>query len=138
MIIGAICTSFKVELLTGIHIFGTDIIKLALYSSSATLGPTTTAYTTSGEVTGTNYSAGGATLTAIAPTSSGTTAILDFNDLTFSNVTLTARGAMIYNSSKANRAIAILDFGSDRIKTAADFVIRMPVANATDAIIRIN
>ena len=138
MIIGAICTSFKVEVLTGVHIFGTDTIKLALYSSSASLGPTTTAYTTTGEVTGTNYSAGGSTLTAIAPTSSGTTAILDFNDLTFSNVTLTARGAMIYNSSKANRAIAILDFGSDRVKAAADFIIRMPVANATDAVIRID
>ncbi len=134
------CTSFKVELLEGIHNFsaaGGDTFKLALYTASANLGAETTAYTTAGEVTGTNYVAGGEVLTNVQPTSSGTTAFVSFDPLTFSNVTLTARGALIYNASKANRAVCVLNFGIDVTKTAANLVIVFPPASAADAILRI-
>jgi hypothetical protein len=131
------CTSVKVELLQGTHDFDSDTFKLALYSSSASLGPETTAYTSTGEVTGTGYTAGGAALTAAAPTSDGTVAIGDFDDLTFSTVTLDARGALIYNSTQANKAVLVLDFGTDRSKTAEDFVITFPSADRNNAIIRI-
>lgn len=142
----AMCTSFKVEILNGIHAFGTtvarantnaDSMKIALFTSSASLGATTTAYSTSNEVSGTGYSAGGNTLTAVAPTSSGTTAFLDFNDTTWSSATITARGALIYNSTQSNKAIAVLDFGADKTSTAGDFTIVFPTADASSAIIRI-
>lgn len=137
----ALCTSFKVELLQGIHNFTTstgDVFKLALYSSAATLDATTTAYTASNEVgnSGT-YSAGGGTLTNVTPTSSGTTAFTDFADLSFTSATINARGALIYNSTDANRAVAVLDFGGDKISTAGTFTIQFPAATASDAIIRI-
>lgn len=134
------CTSFKTELLQAVHNFsvvGGDTFKLALYTASANLGAGTTVYTTSGEVTGTNYTAGGAVLTKIQPTSSGTTAFVSFNPLTFSNVTLTTRGALIYNASKANKAVCVLNFGIDVTKTAANLVIVFPPASAADAILRI-
>lgn len=141
-------TSAKLELLKGLHAFGTSVVraattpdtfKLALYTDSATLDATTTAYTATGEVSssGTNYTAGGNTLVTIAPSTSGTTALLDFNDLTFSSVTLTARGAMIYNSTQSNRAVAILDFGADKSATSGDFTIIFPAADASNAIIRV-
>lgn len=133
-------TSFKQELLTAIHDFTAstgDTFKIALYTSSANLGPTTTTYTTSGEVVGSGYSAGGETLSQVTPTTSGTTAYLDFADVTWSSATITARGALIYNSSKSNRSVLVLDFGFDRVKSGADFTIQFPSANATDAIIRI-
>jgi hypothetical protein len=142
-------TSFKVEILNGIHAFGSavirataapDVFKLALYTSSATLGAATTAYTTSDEVSssGTNYTAGGLTLTiSQVPTSTGTTAFLDFDDLTFPSATLTARGALIYNATQSNKAVAVLDFGSDKTSTAGNFTIQFPTPNSTSAILRI-
>ena len=147
----AMCTSFKVEILDGIHAFGSAVIraseapdtfKLALYTSSATLGATTTAYTTtlSDEVSssGTNYPQGGLTLTVSqAPTSTGTTAWLDFSDLTFPSATLTARGALIYNFTQGNKAVAVLDFGGDKTSTAGNFTIQFPTADSTSAILRI-
>ena len=143
----AMCTSFKVELLNGIHAFSTtvargntnaDSFKLALYTSSASLGAGTTAYTTSGEASGTGYTAAGAALTAVAPTSSGTTAFLDFNDLTFSTATITARGALIYNSTQGNKSIAVLDFGADKTVSNDTFQIIFPTADANSAIVRIS
>jgi len=143
----AMATSFKVEILNGIHAFGTTVVragttadtfKIALYTSSATLGATTTAYSSTNEVTGTNYTAGGNTLTvSTTPTSSGTTALLDFSDTTWSAATITARGALIYNSTQSNKAVAVLDFGSDKTSTAGDFTIVFPTADASNAIIRI-
>ena len=137
----ALCTSFKVELLQGIHDFTAstgDAFKLALYSSSATLDATTTAYSSSNEVADSGtYAAGGGTLTNITPTSSGTTAFTDFADLSFTSATITARGALIYNSTDSNRAVAVLDFGGDKISTTGTFTIQFPVADASNAIIRI-
>jgi VCBS repeat-containing protein len=136
----ALCTSFKVELMTGTHNFTTstgNTFKLALYTSAATLGATTTAYSATNEASGTNYTAGGSSLTNVTPTSSGTTAFTDFADLTFSNVTITANGALIYNSSASNKAVAVLAFGADKTATAGNFTIVFPTADATDAIIRI-
>ena len=136
----AVAVSFKVELLTGLHDFTTttgDVFKMALYTSSATLNSSTTEYSATNEVSGTGYSAGGNTLTNVTPTSSGTTAFVDFADTTWSAATITARGALIYNSSNANKAVCVLDFGSDKTSTAGDFTIEFPTADASDAIIRI-
>lgn len=136
----AMCTSFKVELLTATHNFTNttgDVFKIALYTSSATLGATTTAYSSTNEVTGTGYTAGGNTLTNVTPTSSGTTAYTDFADTTWTTATITANGALIYNSSKSNKAVAVLAFGSDKTSTAGDFTIQFPVADASNAIIRL-
>jgi hypothetical protein len=140
-------TSFKVEILNGIHAFGTtvtrgattpDTFKIALYTSSATLDATTTVYSTTNEVaTGGNYTAGGNTLTTVAPTSSGTTAFLDFNDTTWSSSTITANGALIYNSTQSNKAVAVLAFGSDKSSSGGNFTIQFPVADASNAILRI-
>lgn len=132
-----VCTSFKVQLLSGIHDFSSNTIKLALFQSTADLGASTTVYSSTGESSGTGYTAGGANLTVIDPVSTGTTAIVDFSDLTFSTVSLTARGALVYNSTKGNKAICVLDFGSDRIRVAADLVVTFPSADAVNAIIRI-
>jgi hypothetical protein len=136
-----LCTSFKVELLAGTHNFTTgtgDTFKLALYDNSAAFTAATTAYTVTNEVSGTGYSAGGGTLTNVTPTSSGTTAFIDFADLTFSTATITARGALIYNSSAAgNPAVCILDFGADKTSTAGDFTIVFPTADTSNAIVRI-
>lgn len=145
----AMVTSFKVEILDGIHNFGVgvvrastaaDVFKLALYTSSATLDASTTAYTTSNEVSssGTNYTAGGLTLTiSQVPTSTGTTAFLDFDDLTFPSATLTANGALIYNATQSNKAVAVLAFGGDKTSTAGNFTIQFPSATSTTAILRI-
>ena len=130
-------SSFKSEVLGGIHDLDTDVIKIALYTSSATLSAATTVYTTSNEVVGTAYVAGGNTLTSPVISLDGTTGICDFADSTWAAATITARGALIYNSSKADRAIAILDFGSDKISTAGDFTVIMPAAAAATAIVRI-
>ena len=134
------CTSFKKELLFGVHDFanGADTFNIALYTSSATLGATTTAYTATNEVSGTGYTAGGETLTNVTPSSSGTTAFTDFADVTWTNATITARGALIYNDTEAgDPAVVVLDFGSDKTSTAGDFVIQFPTADASNAIIRI-
>jgi len=130
-------TSFKVELFGGIQDLDTDTIKIALFTSAATLNAATTAYSTTNEVVGTGYVAGGNTLAGATISSSGTTAFVDFSDTTWTSATITARGALIYNSSKANRAIAVLDFGSDKTSTAGDFTVQMPVADASNALIRI-
>lgn len=137
-ITSAVCNSFKQELLGGIHDLDTDVIKLALYTSAATLGATTTAYTTSNEVVGAGYTAGGNTLSGAAISLDGSVAIIDFSDTTWSNATITARGALIYNSSKSNRAIATIDFGGDKISTSGDFTVVFPAATGTNAIVRIN
>jgi hypothetical protein len=135
------CTSFKKELLEAVHNFknsGGSTFKIALYTNSASFDATTTAYTTSNEVTGTGYSAGGNTLTRVDPTSSGSTAFTDFADTTWSSSTITARGAMIYNdSASGNPAVVILDFGSDKTSTNGDFTVVFPTADASNAIIRI-
>lgn len=144
----AMATSFKVEILNGVHAFGTtvtrgstaaDTFKIALYTSSASLDSTTTAYTTSNEVASTgNYSAGGNTLSVSqVPTSTSTTAWLDFADTTWSSATITANGALIYNSSQSNKAVAVLAFGGDKTSTNGDFTIVFPTADSSNAIIRI-
>jgi len=133
----ALCSSFKSELLGGTHDLDTDVIKIALFTSSATLGASTTAYSTTNEVSGTGYTAGGNTLASAAISLDGTTAIVDFADTTWSSATITANGALIYNSSKADRAIAVLAFGGDKTSTNGDFTIQFPTADASNAIIRI-
>ena len=136
-----LCTSFKQEVLQGIHDFTAstgDVFKLALYTSAASLDASTTTYTTANEVYGTGYTAGGATMTNVTPTTSGTTAYVDFDDVTFSSATITAAGALIYNSSDGDRAVAVLDFGGDKTSTNGDFTIQFPTADASNAIIRIN
>jgi hypothetical protein len=137
----AMCTSFKTELMTATHNFtnpGGNTFKIALYTSTATLDATTTAYTTSNEVASTgNYTAGGNTLSAVTPTSSGTTAFTDFADTTWANATITANGALIYNSSSSNKAVCVLAFGGDKTSTNGDFTIVFPAADASNAIIRI-
>lgn len=139
------CTSFKDELLEGVHDFrssGGDTFKLAMYTNSASFTAATTAYTATNEVAASgSYTAGGGTLTNIAPTTSGTTAFTDFADLTFTTATITARGALIYNTTPAhtytNPTVVVLDFGSDKTSTAGDFSIVFPTADASNAIIRI-
>ena len=143
------CTSFKKELLEGVHNFknsGGDTFKLALFaegsggksSTTATLGATTTALVTTGEVASSGtYATGGGTLTRVDPTTSGTTAFTDFADLSFTTATITAMGALIYNSSDSNKAVAVLDFTSNKTSTAGTFTIQFPTADASNAIIRI-
>ena len=134
------CTSFKKELMEAVHNFknsGGNDFKLALYTSSASLGAGTTAYTTSNEASGTNYSAKGASLTRVDPTTSSTTAFTDFADLTFSTATVTARGCMIYNDTNSDKSVATIDFGGDKTSTAGDFTIVFPAKAASTAIIRI-
>ena len=137
----AMCTSFKKEVLEAKHNFlasGGNSFKLALYTSSATLGAATTAYSSTNETSGTNYSAGGSALTNVNPSSSGTTGFTDFADLTFSNVTVTANGALIYNdTASGDPAVCSLAFGGDKTSTAGDFTIQFPTADASNAIIRI-
>ena len=116
---------------------GADSIKLALYTSSATLGAGTTVYVTTGQSSGTNYSAGGLALTNVTPALSGSTAVCDFADEVFSNVTVTARGCLIYNSTNSNKALCAIDFGGDKTSTAGDFTVVFPSATATGAIIRL-
>ncbi len=139
------CSSFKQELLEGAHNFknsGGDTFKLAMYTNSASFNAATTAYTTSNEVSGSGYSAGGGTLTRVDPSLSGTTALTDFADLTFTSATVTARGALIYNTTTGSGSgttdtVVVLDFGSDKTSTAGDFTIQFPAADASNAIIRI-
>jgi len=144
----AMTTSFKVELLQGVHNFflGTGggsantgaTFNIALYTSSATLNATTTVFTTTNEASGTGYASGGKSLTNVTPTNpSGTTAITDFGDKTWGTSTITARGALIYNSTQSNKSVAVLDFGSDKSSSAGDFTIQFPTADASNAIIRI-
>jgi len=144
----AMCTSFKTELMTATHNFATggNAFKLALYAiggggkagTTATLGAASTVYVTTGEIANSgSYTAAGGTLTKVAPTSTGTTAFTDFGDLSFTTATITARGALIFNSTNANKAVAVLDFGSNKTSTSGTFTIQFPAADATNAIIRI-
>ena len=141
----AFCTSFKQQLLEGVHDFrssGGDTFKLALYTNSASFTAATTAYTSTNEVGNSgSYSAGGGTLTNVNPTTSSTTAFVDFADLSFTSATITARGALIYNSTPAhtytNPTCVVLDFGSDKTSTSGTFTIQFPAADASNAIIRI-
>jgi hypothetical protein len=137
----SLCTSFKVDLLAGIMDFtsGTgDTFKMALYTSSATLGPTTTAYSTTNEISGAGYTAGGNTLTVSqSPTSGGTTAFISFSNTTWNSASFTCRGALIYNSSQSNKAVAVFDFGSDKTVVGGSFTVSFPTADATSAVIRI-
>jgi len=142
-ITSAICTSFKQEILVGTHNFTAtsgNTFKIALYTSSASLGASTTAYSTSNEITnssGTAYTAGGATLTSVTPTTSGTTALCDFADVSFTSASFTANGALIYNDTQSDKAVAVIAFGSDKTVTSGTFTIQFPTADATNAIIRI-
>ena len=142
-ITSAICTSFKVELLKGVHDFTAttgDTFKIALYTSSATLGAGTTAFTTTNEITnssGTAYTSGGATLTSVTPTSSGTTALCDFSDVSFTSASFTANGALIYNDDESDKAVCAIAFGADKTVTSGTFTIQFPTADATNAIIRL-
>lgn len=142
----AMCTSFKVELLKGVHDFtnGTgDTFKLALFRAQAsivgTFGAGTTNYSEMGadEASGTNYSAGGSALTNVNPSASGTTAITDFNDLTFSNVTITTSGCLIYNDTEGDKSVGVFSFGGDKTATAGDLTIIFPTADASNAVIRL-
>ena len=130
-------TSFKQDLLLGVHDLETDTIKMALYLATADLGAATTIYTTTGETSGTGYTAGGKTLTGVTVLTSGTTAYVDFADPSWDPAAFTARGALIYNASKSNKAIAVLDFGSDKTATTV-FTVQMPANTATSALIRIS
>lgn len=136
------CTSFKVELLKAEHNFETDTFKIALYSDSASLDASTTVYSTDNEITNTSgsaYSAGGKSLTVTStfPKSSGTTAMIDFENVSWTSASFTARGALIYNSSASNKAVAVLDFGSNRVVSDDTFEVQFPVSSATTAVIRI-
>lgn len=136
----AMCTSFKAELMTATHNFTTgsgNAFKIALYTSAATMSASTTAYSATNEVSGTGYTAGGATLTNVTPTTSGTTGYTDFADVTWSASTITANGALIYNSTNSNKAVVVLAFGADKTSTSGDFVIQFPAAGAGTAIINI-
>lgn len=130
-------TSFKQDILLGVHDLDTDTIKMALYLATANLGADTTVYTTTGETSGTGYTAGGEVLTGVTVLTSGTTAYVDFADPSWNPAAFTARGALIYNASKSNKAIAVLDFGSDKTATTT-FSVQMPANTATSALIRIS
>ena len=136
----AVCTSFKQEILVEGHNFtnGADTFKIALYSSSATLSASTTAYSSTNEVSDSGtYSAGGGSLTSATPTTSGTTAICDFTDISFTSATITARGALVYNSTNSNKAVCVLDFGGDKTSTSGTFTVQFPAADASNAILRL-
>ena len=136
-----LCTSFKKELMTATHNFtaASNVFKLALYTNSASFTAATTAYTSSNEITGTNYTAKGNFLTSVTPTTSGTTALTDFADEVFSNVTISSvRGALIFNeAASGDPSVCVLDFGADKGATSGDFTIVFPTADASNAIIRI-
>ncbi len=129
--------SFKQEVLLAVHDLQSDTIKMALYLDSADLGATTTSYTTTGETSGAGYTAGGVTLTGVTVNLSGGTAYVDFADPSWSTASFTARGALIYNASKGNKAIAVLDFGSDKTVANQTFTVVFPTATANDAVVRI-
>ena len=142
-ITSAICNSFKQELLVGTHNFTAssgDTFKIALYTSSASLGASTTAFSTSNEISntaGSAYSSGGAILTSVTPTLDSSTAVCDFNDVSFTSASFTANGCLIYNSSQSNKACAVIAFGGDKTVSSGTFTIQFPAADASNAIIRI-
>ena len=142
-ITSAICNSFKQEILVGTHDFTAssgDTFKLALYTSSATLGAGTTAYATTNEITNTSgsaYSAGGKSLTSVTPVLDSSTAVCDFSDISWTSASFTANGCLIYNSSQSNKAVCVIAFGSDKTATNGTFQIQFPTADASNAIIRL-
>ena len=131
------CSSFKQQLFLAQHDLSTDILKMALYTSAASLGPETTVYSVSREVVGAGYTAGGTVLSGATVLLADTTAYVDFNDAVWPAATLTARGALIYNSSKANKAVAVLDFGADKTTAAKTFTVQMPPNTGSSALLRI-
>ena len=131
-------TSFKEELFLGVHDLDTDVLKIALYTSAANLGPATTVYTTTAEVSGTGYTAGGETLTNVTVSSANEIAYVDFDNPTWAGASFTARGALIYDSSKSNKATFVLDFGTNQTAVNENFVIDLPANNSTFAIIRLS
>jgi hypothetical protein len=136
----AICNSFKQELGVGTHNFTLstgDVFKIALYTSASTMGAATTVYAATNEVVGTGYTAGGATLTNVTPVLSGSTAVFDFADVSWSTSTFTARGALIYNTSKSNKAVMSLDFGSDQVVSSGTFSVVYPTPDSSNAILRL-
>ena len=139
----AVCTSFKQEVLVGTHNFTAssgDTFKIALYTNSASISASTTAYTASGETSntaGSAYTAGGENLTSVTPTTSGTVAFCDFSDVSWTTASFTAYGALIYNSSQSNKAVCVLNFGGDKTSSAGTFTIQFPTADASNAIIRL-
>lgn len=140
-IVQTMCTSFKAEVAQGLHNFTRstgDVFYLALYTANATLGADTTVYTASNEASGTNYTAGGIALTNITPLAASNTGYWSFDDATFSNVTLTCAGALIYNSTNGNRAVCVLNFGQTITKTAANLVVTFPPMGATNSVLRIS
>ena len=143
-ITSAICTSFKVEILKAVHNFTAssgNTFNIALYDSDASLGASTTAYTTSEEITNTSgsaYSAKGKALTSVTPVASSTTAVCDFSDISWTSASFTARGCMIFNdSASGDPSVCCIDFGGDKTATNGTFTVQFPTANASDAIIRI-
>ena len=130
-------TSFKQDILLGVHDLDTDTLKMALFLATADLGADTLVYTTTGETSGTGYTPGGNILTGVTVLTSGTTAYVDFADPAWDPASFTARGALIYNASKGNKAIAVLDFGADKTATTS-FTVQMPANTATSALIRIS
>tara|TARA_Y100000114_G_scaffold51003_1_gene46529 strand:- start:464 stop:901 length:438 start_codon:yes stop_codon:yes gene_type:complete len=142
-ITSAICNSFKQELLVGTHNFTAssgDTFKIALYTSSASLGASTTAFSTSNEISntaGSAYSSGGVNLTSVTPTLDSSTAVCDFNDVSFTSASFTANGCLIYNSSQSNKACAVIAFGGDKTVSSGTFTIQFPAADASNAIIRL-
>jgi hypothetical protein len=137
MITQTATTSFTTELLQGIHDFSTDVFKIALYTADATLGVDTTVYTSANETSGTGYVAGGLVLTGTAVSSANGVSFVDFADAVWNPGAFTARGGLIYNSSKSNRSVAVLNFGADKTSTST-FTVQMPAASATSALIRIS
>ena len=142
-IVSAICTSFKQEILVATHDFTAstgDTFKIALFTSSATLGASTTAYSATNEITndaGSAYTAGGEDLTSVTPVLDSSTAVCDFSDVSWTSATFTANGALIYNSSKSNKAVCAIAFGGDKTATNGTFTVQFPTADASNAIIRI-
>ena len=137
----AVCNSFKTQILEGEHDFGvsTDVFKIAMYLSTATIGKSTTDYLTAGETSGTNYTAGGKKLAVASQlvTLESDTACVDFANVSWQTATITARGALIFNSTDSNKAVAVLDFGGDKTSTSGTFTIQFPTADASDAILRL-
>lgn len=132
------CSSFKVELFTGIHDVSSDILKMALFTDSADLGPSTTVYSSENEVSGTGYTLGGEVLTNVAVSLSGASAIVDFDNLVWNSASFTTRGALIYNSSKGNRAVAVYDFGENKALSGGNFEISPPSPTAAYSVLWIS
>ena len=136
----AVCNSFKQEILVGTHNFTAssgNTFKIALYTSSASMGAATTAYSTSNEISGTGYSAGGATLTSSTPVLDGSTAVCDFADVSFTSASFTANGCLIYNDTQSDKAVCVVAFGGDKTVSSGTFTIQFPAAAASTAIVRI-